>query len=1131
MEKPKVVVAVLAVLAVAFLAQRALAENACSGTLSVEGYVVKCSSSVRNIVGISVLMGGAVAEDARGDWVTHYLPAERKTASEYYAEALFWHNYTVSGTWAPEASAKAFITWESWVDPQVSVVRATGACKVKVAYSQFSWTWEVTGDCGGVRSFSAPSRPDVSRDCTIWLGASSGPSMSFSSNTVVEGSGKMSGWLGYSVFLGRVRGKFYLYGRVYQPSPPKPDTLNVYGKDASSGRAILNASVNICWFDRYWWRYYCANTSTPAMKQGDTFKLAAYTSSSAWLAVTDVNWCAPYLYCYAGSCQWKCKYLNECAFVRGLYSFSYSGNVIYSEKRFTGTFLLKFYVVGKFARVYIEVENPPGSNLYTPIAENVLPDWGGGWYYENTLQLNNQRIRLRFAETSQWYGPQASGWITLGESIQSSLQPAGWEVYKGSELIIKTSSTTTPSFGKYEGQDYTALALYENPIKLTIKLVKPDGSPAYGARVRVDGTEYVDDADGVCDGSVSITVRTGTHAIEIPATYYSGSSPCGSATTTFDARTHWRRYAFWKWSDGDTSNPRTVTVNSDTTLTAYVFDERRLWILYDPHFNGDPWGAKAVQLPNRYGDLVNKMLPYNTSLWLRIGETATLQAVEGGSARFLYWTIGSECFPRTFYTASPTVTVSFSTSNCPGLAVRAVFRLGPTNQTLFLPGEGVPNPIFWSVYQQAAVGGTDGRKGTWQLTVTAVHQRASSQYNVDNRTWIQALLVKPGTLEAVWVPVNGTWELYMARDWSATAHKPDDCSADNPYSDACRYVAYSASDLGDFPQVTKGAPSGYRGWYLIGLAAWKPLLPGESYGDLSLVWSGGATYALYNVTFKHVESGTVYWQPVAVSALEVRSAVARYQLGSYDAQLGRSPIYMRIEAQVGWRFLPPDEPAPGLPEGATLRAIFKVHPPLDTVLLALENDAGGVAQFAQGTAVGDSSRLYTLSLGDTELFYRDPNGLSSGARSFSLVARFRGRAGKPGARVDEGLPVKAEIAFTLAPATAVIADWKNNDPQQLVVDWDCFRSGSEPFGTSRMGVNYAADLYVEYGRVDEKGDLLPPLARRKSWSGAPTALVDVNPDYWVVFYPIPAGGSYSVSAGSTVPVPLCTKYPPRSKGG
>jgi hypothetical protein len=443
--------------------------------------------------------------------------------------------------------------------------------------------------------------------------------------------------------------------------------------------------------------------------------------------------------------------------------------------------------------------------------------------------------------------------------------------------------------------------------------------------------------------------------------------------------------------------------------------------------------------------------------------------------------------------------------------------------------------VFWSIYEQYAMGGCDGRRGTWLLNVTALTQQAQTAFAGDNRVWIYALLVNSSSIsESAWVPVNGSWRLYMDKDWNALAHKLDDCSLDNPYADACRYVAYDTSSISDFPQVVAGAPSAYRGWRLIALAAWKPLLPGESYSGaaLSSVWSGSATYALYNVTFKHVDSGWVYWQPVAVSALKIESATAKYKLGSYDSQLRRSPIYMWIEAVVNWTYVPPNSTLPSLPPGLTLwMAGFKPSR-VWNVGVALENDAGVVVWAPRGSAYGTTGKLYTLALGDTELFYREPRDLNFGARGFRLVARFVARAGQPGVRVDDGVPVKAEVSFTLAPSIAVIADWLGNDPWKLVVDWDCFTSGSLPLSQARMNVGYRADIYYEWGPVDPYNGTLPPLGRRALNSVYPTVLVsDVDPDYWVAFYPIPSGNQYPVAPNSVVPVPLPAKYPPRAKGG
>jgi hypothetical protein len=211
---------------------------------------------------------------------------------------------------------------------------------------------------------------------------------------------------------------------------------------------------------------------------------------------------------------------------------------------------------------------------------------------------------------------------------------------------------------------------------------------------------------------------------------------------------------------------------------------------------------------------------------------------------------------------------------------------------------------------------------------------------------------------------------------------------------------------------------------------------------------------------------------------------------------------------------------------------FKPHR-IGNAGVALENDAGVVVWAPRGSAYGSTSKLYTLALGDTETFYNEPKGLNQGSRGFRLVARFVARAGQPGVRVDDGIPVKAEVSFTLAPATAVIVGLENNDPSRLVVDWDCFSSGSLPFSQARMNLNdLTADIYYEWGPVDPYNGTLPPLGHDVVRGVYPNkgSTVSVNPDYWVAFYPIPSGNQCTVERGKTVPVPLPAKYPPRARG-
>ncbi|MCC6065647.1 MAG: hypothetical protein LM576_06655, partial [Thermofilum sp.] len=663
----KLGVLLLAALAVLPLAQ---AGNDASCPITVNGYEVRADCKCNNLFYAYVQFFGDYADDPNGNWKIAFLPAEKMQDMDYYAVATFWHNYTVKGTWRPEGKVWTYLVWDRWESG--SVAYSSGTIVVRVEYPQFGWTWQ-TGRPGGTKKHYPPNYPPRYGGSTDdWKDFASGPAKSFSSNTVVEGSGRIEGWLGYTVWRGKVRGAWFLEGEFYLPQPPKPDTLSIWAKDVDTGRVIMNATVNSCWYDWYWYNYYCANGLTPYGRKGSRFKLTAYNSSGLWLARTDVGWRI-----------WWGMELSQDPLLPGRYLIPWASE--YTSRPLTGVHLVRLYVVGSYARVYMQVEDPPGLGKYKTIAQGELPGYGGGWGYSGVLQLNNQRLRITYSDTNQWHPAQFSGDVVVAEPIQGWAQPAGWELYKGGNLIIKTSSATVGEFGSGDGSDYLAIALYNATqlYKLTVKLVKPDGTPAYGAWVKVDNASYTDCADGRCDGIITVNVGAGAHAVQVLDTYYNktvAERGLWSATsTTYNQRYHWQRYTFWKWSDGDASNPRTITVNQDTTLTAYVWDEKRLWVLYEPRYGSDPWGVKAVSLPSRYAGYVGQMLPWNASFWLRPGESFALQAVEAGAARFLRWEIATECYPRNPYSVDPVITQTIGSY---GVAVRAVFRLGPSNQTM-----------------------------------------------------------------------------------------------------------------------------------------------------------------------------------------------------------------------------------------------------------------------------------------------------------------------------------------------------------------------------------------------------------------------------------------------------------------
>jgi len=72
-----------------------------------------------------------------------------------------------------------------------------------------------------------------------------------------------------------------------------------------------------------------------------------------------------------------------------------------------------------------------------------------------------------------------------------------------------------------------------------------------GVTVKIDGVSYITDYSG----SVSVQVALGSHVVEVESPFQSSSGV---------------KYTFIGWSDGSTSNPRTIVVSSDTIVAAYM---------------------------------------------------------------------------------------------------------------------------------------------------------------------------------------------------------------------------------------------------------------------------------------------------------------------------------------------------------------------------------------------------------------------------------------------------------------------------------------------------------------------------------------------------------------------------------
>ncbi|MEM4853777.1 MAG: hypothetical protein QXQ60_09435, partial [Thermofilum sp.] len=406
------------------------------------------------------------------------------------------------------------------------------------------------------------------------------------------------------------------------------------------------------------------------------------------------------------------------------------------------------------------------------------------------------------------YGPRGSllggsltATVTMGKCMSSGTiyAYATFTFSNGTSTVSTCADTTWWSRCRwYAFKDRVHVTPLPSNYTLTIQIYRATASgatllPANGTRVRVGSAEYAADPSG----RVSVTLQQGSYEVEVLTTYY------GPQLAAEGSVIGWRRYRFWRWSDNVVSNPRTVNLNRDTTLTVYVWDERALLVRWEPHFDGDAWGVVNATSGSRFrhGELV----------WLPVGGEARLLPVEGGGALFTYWLLGSECIRGSVVVSDPHLKL---TVNQTGISATAVFRLAATNQTVVPPGAAVANPITY--VPGTTPGGEErmGRKGWWLVTVTHVVTNKTSPAEAgmpDEKTWIYALLAHANG-SSRWAPVAGTWKLHLARDWDPSKHVRD-------LPGGVKIIEWDQSTVSDFPKVQE--PQEWRDWYFVTLAAWR----------------------------------------------------------------------------------------------------------------------------------------------------------------------------------------------------------------------------------------------------------------------------------------------------------------------
>ncbi|MCL4436366.1 MAG: hypothetical protein M1503_02390 [Thaumarchaeota archaeon] len=161
--------------------------------------------------------------------------------------------------------------------------------------------------------------------------------------------------------------------------------------------------------------------------------------------------------------------------------------------------------------------------------------------YSNPVTLSASNLPAGVVVSSYSFTPQngyPSYTSTLTLSISSTASPGTYSI----------TITGTGSDGSSRSTALS-LAIQETSNILTILVKDQFNSPVQGIQLTIDSTAYSTDANG----QVVQPTAAGSHTVSVQSTY--------SPSTGI-------RYLYTQWSDGTTSNPRTVTISGSTTYTA-----------------------------------------------------------------------------------------------------------------------------------------------------------------------------------------------------------------------------------------------------------------------------------------------------------------------------------------------------------------------------------------------------------------------------------------------------------------------------------------------------------------------------------------------------------------------------------
>ena len=231
-----------------------------------------------------------------------------------------------------------------------------------------------------------------------------------------------------------------------------------------------------------------------------------------------------------------------------------------------------------------------GKTILDPEDDAAIANWGGAWRMPTDAELTELREKCKWTWTSQ---NDVNGYKVVGPNGNSIFLPAAG--YKDGESLL-----ITRSFGNYWSNslhtDYSDLAY---SVYFYSDVVDKYGSnrdhgrsvrPVFGER-NTNTNKY----------TISVSSNNSSYgSVSGGGTYEEGTQVTLTATANSG-------YQFKEWNDGNTDNPRVITVTQDESYTA-VFVEKTMIDGHEYVDLGLPSGLKwatcnvGADSPDEYGD-------------------------------------------------------------------------------------------------------------------------------------------------------------------------------------------------------------------------------------------------------------------------------------------------------------------------------------------------------------------------------------------------------------------------------------------------------------------------------------------------------------------------------------------------